>query len=117
MPDDERIVKLSSIIEVQNETITLLENVLADKTKITKFSELVTTENQKDAEIASLMLQIQQLKKGIDIRNIETNVVSKSIESLSETDTDIYLSDNSTSFLIPEDWGIKKECSLKYGKT
>ena len=61
------------------------------------------------------MLQIQQLQKGIDVRNIETNVVSKSTES--ETDADIFLKDNSTSFLIPEDWGIKKECSLKYGET
>lgn len=108
-------MKLSSIIKIQNETITLLENVLADKTKITKFAELVTTESQKDSLIASLMLQIQQLQKGIDVRNIETNVVSKSTES--ETDADIFLKDNSTSFLIPEDWGIKKECSLKYGET
>ena len=112
------MVQLSNIIRVQNETITLLENVLADKTKISKFSEYVTSGKQKEAEIASLTLQLQQLHREIGFKRAKIDVVTESVETETETESgsDIFLKDNTTSFLIPEDWGLKKECSSKYGE-
>ena len=121
MPDDESsraIVQLSNIIKVQNETITLLEGVLADKTKVSKFSEILLSGKEKDAEIASLMLQLQQLQREVDVKNSKIDIVSKSVESETETanKADSLFKDNSTLFLIPEAWGIEKECSAKYGE-
>lgn len=109
------MVQLSNIIKVQNETITLLEGVLADKTKVSKFSDILLSGKQKDAEIASLMLQLQQLQREVDFMN---SIVSKSDKSEIETESkaDSFFKDNSTSFLIPEAWGIEKECSSKYGE-
>jgi hypothetical protein len=103
---------------VQNETITLLEGVLADKTKVSKFSEILLSGKEKDAEIASLMLQLQQLQREVDVKNSKIDIVSKSVNSESETanKADILSKENSTSFLIPEAWGIEKECSAKYGE-
>jgi hypothetical protein len=121
LPDDESsraIIQLSNIIKVQNETITLLEGVLADKTKVSKFSEILLSGKEKDAEIASLMLQLQQLQREVDVKDSKIDIVSKSVKSDTETanKSDSLLMDNSTSFLIPEAWGIEKECSAKYGE-
>ena len=55
--------QLLEVIRVQNETINLLEGVVADKLRMPKLSELLESNRNKDAQIRDLILQLQQQKK------------------------------------------------------
>ena len=55
--------QLLEVIRVQNETINLLEGVVADKLQMPKLSDLLESNRNKDAQIRDLISQLQQQKK------------------------------------------------------
>ena len=58
--------QLLEVIRVQNETINLLEGVVAEKLQMPKLSDLLESNRNKDAQIHDLILQLQQQKKQHD---------------------------------------------------
>ena len=58
--------QLLEVIRVQNDTINLLEGVVADKLQMPKLSDLLESNRNKDAQIRDLLIQLQQQKKQRD---------------------------------------------------
>ena len=111
------MLQLANIIRIQNETITLLENVLADRSSILKFPDLLPSQTVENTKIADLMSQLQQLQNDIKANNLK-RASSAAAQQLSiGMQTGILESCKSnSSFLIPKEDGLKKECSMKYGE-
>ena len=107
------MLQLADIIRIQNETITLLEGVLADRSRAPNLSSQ-TTENKN---IADLMSQLQQLQN--DIKAKEQKGASSDASqqlSISVQSGGLGSIKKNSSFLIPKEEGLEKECSMKYGE-
>lgn len=105
--------QLSDIIRVQNETINLLEDALTAKSKIPNLAQLMLSASQKEEKISELTTELQLLRHKLEsnIINVNSAVVQNSVFDESFTSTA-----STTSFLVPEQEGLHKECSAKYGK-
>ena len=113
-PDDGSMgvmIQLSDIIRVQNQTINLLEDALNAKSEIPNVAQLLLSVSQKEERLSALTTELKLLQDKLDSRTIDVNVAGRTNSDFDESTTTV-----SSSFLVPQQEGLQKECSAKYGE-
>ena len=130
--------QLLEVIRVQNETINLLEGVVANKLQMPKLSDLLESNRNKDTQIRDLLSQLQQQKKQRDESPASiiyqqkndksfTNVISALTATTSSSPVACTVPTTSTAVSTSTTCetlhhvthvplhGLEKECENKYG--
>ena len=105
------MIQLSDIIRVQNQTINLLEDALNAKSEIPNVAQLLLSVSQKEERLSALTTELKLLQDKLDSRTIDVNVAGRTNTNFDESTTTV-----SSSFLVPQQEGLQKECSAKYGE-
>jgi hypothetical protein len=105
------MIQLSDMIRVQNETINLLEDALTSKSEIPNVAQLLLSIFQKDERISTLTTELRLLQDKLESKGIDVQLAQRTNLVFDESTTIA-----STSFLVPEQEGLQRECSAKYGE-
>ena len=107
------MLQLANIIRIQNETITLLEGVLDDRSRIPD----LPSKTAERRNIADIMSQLHRLQNDMKAKGPkEASSEDSQLSSISIRSGGLGTSKSSTSLLIPKEEGLEKECSMKYGE-
>lgn len=103
--------QLSDIISVQNQTISILEGALSAKSEIPNIAQLLLSVSQKEERLSALTTELQLLQDKLDSQSNGVHSAQGMNLLIDKSDSAV-----STSFLVPEQEGLQKECSAKYGE-